>query len=165
MVGVHGKWMSPVAEAQARVSRESLDALVGTLGAGIILPLGEGTCPLGEVTRVMHYLAGQSAGQCGPCRMGLPDLARAVAMLADGSGGRGAVDAIRAAAGAGRGRGACSHPDGTAQFALSALETFVADVDPHIRHDGWGQPTRNVLPLPVEETGNGGRLPARLVPV
>src|SRR5256885_8855410 len=90
--------------------------------------------------------------------MGLPDLARAVAMLADGSGGRGAVDAIRAAAGAVRGRGACSHPDGTAQFALSALETFVADVDAHIRHDVGGQPNRNVLPLPVEETGTGVRL-------
>jgi len=158
MGGFHGKWMSAEAAAQAQVSRESLDSLGGALGAGIVLPLGDDTCPLGEVTRVMHYLAGQSAGQCGPCRMGLPDLARAVAMLADGSGGRGAVDAIRAAAGAVRGRGACSHPDGTAQFALSALDTFAADVDAHIRHDGCGQSTRNVLPLPVEEAGTGARL-------
>ncbi len=156
--GFHGKWMSPEAAAQARVSRESLDALGGTLGAGIILPLGEGTCPLGEVTRVVHYLAGQSAGQCGPCRMGLPDLARTIAMLADGSGGRGSVDAIRAAAGGVRGRGACSHPDGTASFALSALETFTADVDAHVKHDGCGQQTQNVLPLPVEEAGAGARL-------
>jgi len=158
MGGFHGKWMSPEAAAQARVSRESLDALGGTLGAGIILPLGEGTCPLGEVTRVVHYLAGQSAGQCGPCRMGLPDLARTIAMLADGSGGRGSVDAIRAAAGGVRGRGACSHPDGTASFALSALETFTADVDAHVKHDGCGQQTQNVLPLPVEEAGAGARL-------
>jgi NADH:ubiquinone oxidoreductase subunit F (NADH-binding)/ferredoxin len=158
MGGFHGKWLPADLAAQAQVSRESLESLGATLGAGIILPLGDGTCPLGEVTRVVHYLAGQSAGQCGPCRMGLPDLGRAIASLADGSGGRGSVDAIRAAAGAVRGRGACSHPDGTAGFALSALETFTADVEAHVRHDGCGLPTTNVLPLPVEEAGTGARL-------
>jgi NADH:ubiquinone oxidoreductase subunit F (NADH-binding)/ferredoxin len=158
MGGFHGKWIGPEAAARAKVSRESLNALGGTLGAGIILPLGEGTCPLGEVTRVTHYLAGQSAGQCGPCRLGLPDVARAVASLADGSGGSGSVDAIRAAAGGVRGRGACSHPDGTARFALSALETFADDVAAHILHDGCGLPTSNVLPLPAAEAATGARL-------
>jgi ferredoxin len=85
-------------------------------------------------------------------------VARAVASLADGSGGSGSVDAIRAAAGAVRGRGACSHPDGTARFALSALETFAEDVAAHIMHDGCGLPTKNVLPLPPSETATGFRL-------
>jgi NADH:ubiquinone oxidoreductase subunit F (NADH-binding)/ferredoxin len=158
MGGFHGKWIGPEAAERAEISRESLDAVGGTLGAGIILPLGDGTCPLAEVTRVTHYLAGQSAGQCGPCRLGLPDVARAVASLADGSGGSGSVDAIRAAAGAVRGRGACSHPDGTARFALSALETFADDVSAHVLHDGCGLPTKNVLPLPAGETATGARL-------
>jgi NADH:ubiquinone oxidoreductase subunit F (NADH-binding)/ferredoxin len=158
MGGFHGKWITAEAAAEALISRESLDAVGGTLGAGIILPLGEGTCPLGEVTRVVHYLAGQSSGQCGPCRLGLPDVARAVASLADGSGGRGSVDAIRAAAGAVRGRGACSHPDGTARFALSALEAFADDVAVHLKHDSCGLPTKNVLPLPAGEVATGARL-------
>jgi NADH:ubiquinone oxidoreductase subunit F (NADH-binding)/ferredoxin len=158
MGGFHGKWIGPAAAERAEISRTSLESVGGTLGAGIILPLGPGTCPLGEVTRVTHYLAGQSAGQCGPCRLGLPDVARAVASLADGSGGSGSVDAIRAAAGAVRGRGACSHPDGTARFALSALETFAEDVAAHIMHDGCGLPTKNVLPLPPSETATGFRL-------
>src|SRR5256885_6042471 len=142
MGGFHGKWMSAEAAAKARISRESLASLGGTLGAGIILPLGADSCPLGEVARVLQYLAGQSAGQCGPCRMGLPDLARTVAMLADGSGGRGAGDAIRAAAGAVRGRGACSHPGGTAPVALSALEALVAGGGAPIKHHRGGEPTR-----------------------
>jgi NADH:ubiquinone oxidoreductase subunit F (NADH-binding)/ferredoxin len=158
MGGFHGKWIGPDAVDRAEVSRESLNSLGGTLGAGIILPLGDGTCPLGEVTRVTHYLAGQSAGQCGPCRLGLPDVARAVASLADGSGGSGSLDAIRAAVGTVRGRGACSHPDGTARFALSALETFTEDVSAHIQHDGCGLPTKNVLPLPATEAATGARL-------
>ncbi len=147
--GYHGKWLSST--AGVTISRASLAAAGGTLGAGMIMPLGEGTCPLGEVTRVLHYLAGQSAGQCGPCRLGLPDLARTMASLAGGSGGSAATDAIRAAATSVRGRGACSHPDGTAGFAVSALEAFTDDIADHLLHDGCGRPTVGILPLPKSE--------------
>ncbi len=155
--GFHGKWIGPAAVARARVSREGLAAVGGTLGAGIVLPLGEGTCPLGEVTRVLDYLAGESAGQCGPCRRGLPEVARRLTTLADGSGGHAAVDAIRAAAGEVRGRGACAHPDGTARFALSALEAFSDDVAEHVLHGGCGLPVRGVLPIPAAPSA-GSRL-------
>jgi ferredoxin len=152
--GFHGKWITPEAAAGALISRNSLSAVGGTLGAGMILPLGDATCPLGEAVRVVHYLAGESAGQCGPCRMGLPDLARAMSDLSEGRGGSKATDAIRAAAGVVKGRGACSHPDGTARFALSAIETLTADVDAHLNHDGCGKPVRGVLPLPQQMTGD-----------
>jgi NADH:ubiquinone oxidoreductase subunit F (NADH-binding)/ferredoxin len=146
--GFHGKWISAESAATALVSRDGLEAVGGTLGAGIILPLSAETCPLGEASRVVHYLAGESAGQCGPCRLGLPDVARAMATIADGSGGIQAIDAVRAAAGAVRGRGACSHPDGTARFALSALDAFADDVDVHVRHGGCGRSVLGVLPVP-----------------
>jgi NADH:ubiquinone oxidoreductase subunit F (NADH-binding)/ferredoxin len=155
--GFHGKWITGEAAARAEVSRESLTEVGGTLGAGIIIPLGEDTCALGEVTRVVRYLAGQSAGQCGPCRMGLPDVARAMASLTDGSGGTGAINTVRTAASAVKGRGACSHPDGTARFAISALDTFSEDIEAHVLRDGCGRRVRGVLPLPAEET-TGKRL-------
>jgi NADH:ubiquinone oxidoreductase subunit F (NADH-binding)/ferredoxin len=156
--GFHGKWITAEAAEMASLSWEGLQAVGGSLGAGIILPLGDGTCPLGEATRVVQYLAGQSAGQCGPCRLGLPDVARAFASLADGSGGSGAMDTLRVAAGTVRGRGACSHPDGTSRFALSALETFTEDIAAHINHDGCGQRVLGVLPLPPDEGETGSRL-------
>jgi NADH:ubiquinone oxidoreductase subunit F (NADH-binding)/ferredoxin len=145
--GYHGMWLSPAALAQAVVSREGLSTVGGALGAGIVLPLGEGTCPLGETARVLQYLAGESAGQCGPCRRGLPELARRMTTLVDGTGGYAAVDGIRAAAGGVKGRGACAHPDGAARFALSALDAFADDVSIHVFHGGCGQPVRGVLPL------------------
>jgi NADH:ubiquinone oxidoreductase subunit F (NADH-binding)/ferredoxin len=151
--GFHGKWITPAAVTRAVVSRDGLAAVGGTLGAGIVLPLGEGTCPLGEVTRVLQYLAGESAGQCGPCRRGLPEMARQLNMLADGSGGRAAVATIRGAAGAVRGRGACAHPDGTARFTISALEAFGDDVAAHVLYGGCGQPVRGVLPIPAAASG------------
>jgi NADH:ubiquinone oxidoreductase subunit F (NADH-binding)/ferredoxin len=155
--GFHGKWISAEAAAAVEVSREGLTRVGGTLGAGVVLALGTDTCPLGEVTRVLQYLAGESAGQCGPCRLGLPELGRAMGSVADGSGGVAGIDAVRAAAGAVRGRGACTHPDGAARFALSALDAFGEDLAAHVLRDGCRRPVRGVLPIPDTHT-NRSRL-------
>ncbi|WP_213450273.1 NADH-quinone oxidoreductase subunit NuoF family protein [Rhizomonospora bruguierae] len=144
--GYHGKWISAEAAARAEVSRKSLTEVGGTLGAGIMLPLGDDTCGIGEVARVLQYMAGESAGQCGPCYLGLPNVARAAADIMTGAGG---PDAVRAAVGVVRGRGACSHPDGTGRFAVSSLETFVEDIAAHLTRDGCGRPVKGVLPLPT----------------
>jgi ferredoxin len=127
----------------------------GTLGSGVVLPLGDGTCPLGEVSRIASYLAGESAGQCGPCKLGLPAIARALAALVDGSGGIEALDIARRSAAGVNGRGACSHPDGVTRFVLSALDVFTEDLAAHVFHSSCGRSVRGVLPLPTgpEEEG------------
>jgi NADH:ubiquinone oxidoreductase subunit F (NADH-binding)/ferredoxin len=153
--GFHGKWISAEAAGRAEVSRKGLAEVGGRLGAGIVLPLGDATCPLGEVARVVQYLAGESAGQCGPCRLGLPDMARVMAEVASGTG---SPDAVRAAAGFVRGRGACSHPDGTAGFAVSAMDIFTEDIAAHARGDGCGRPVKGVLPMPPGADGGAKRL-------
>src|ERR1700729_4094448 len=146
--GYHGMWLAAETAYVVPVSREGLAAVGGTLGSGIVLPLGDGTCPLGEVSRVANYLAGESAGQCGPCKLGLPTIARALAAIVDGSGGIEALDVARRAATAVNGRGACSHPDGTTRFVLSALEVFTEDPAAHVFHSTCGRPVRGMLPLP-----------------
>src|SRR6516164_262822 len=146
--GYHGMWLDAEAAYQVPAGREGIAAAGGSLGAGIVLPLGDGTCPLGEVSRIANYLAGESAGQCGPCKLGLPSIARALAAIVDGSGGIEALDAARRAAVTVAGRGACSHPDGTTRFVLSALEVFTEDLAAHVFHSSCGRPVRGVLPLP-----------------
>ena len=153
--GYHGKWITAEAAARAEISRKALTEAGGTLGAGIIIPLGADTCPLGEVAQVVQYLAGESAGQCGPCRLGLPDLARSMDLVVAGSA---ATEVVRAAAGAVRGRGACSHPDGTSRFATSALEVFADEVAAHATRDGCGRKVKGVMGLPPAP----GVTPARL---
>ncbi|MEU8265638.1 NADH-ubiquinone oxidoreductase-F iron-sulfur binding region domain-containing protein [Sphaerisporangium sp. NPDC049002] len=145
--GYHGKWMSAEAVERAEVSRAGFEALGGALGAGIVVPLGWDSCPLGETARVARYMAGQSAGQCGPCYMGLPDLAQAFGALADGTGH---IEAVQRAAATMRGRGACGHPDGTARFVLSAIDVFAEDIMTHAAYGTCGMPVRGVLPLPAE---------------
>ena len=153
--GYHGKWITTEAAMAVAVSRKGFASVGGTLGAGIVLPIGSSTCPLGEVAQVTQYLAGESAGQCGPCRLGLPDLARAVTLVALGGG---ALDHVRAAAGVVKGRGACTHPDGTARFALSALEVFARDVAAHAGGEGCGTPVQGILPLPYHHDRGARRL-------
>ncbi|HEY1703067.1 MAG TPA: NADH-ubiquinone oxidoreductase-F iron-sulfur binding region domain-containing protein [Trebonia sp.] len=146
--GYHGMWLGSEAAYQVPVGREGLASAGGAFGSGIVLPLGDGTCPLGEVARIASYLAGESAGQCGPCKLGLPNLARAMQAIVDGSGGMEALDAARRAAATANKRGACSHPDGAVRFVLSALEVFTEDLVTHIFHGSCGRPVQGILPLP-----------------
>jgi NADH:ubiquinone oxidoreductase subunit F (NADH-binding)/ferredoxin len=149
--GYHGGWVPEEAAYNVPVSRAGLAAIGGTLGAGVVLVLGQDSCPLGEVARVTAYLAKESSGQCGPCKLGLPSIARALAALANGSGSVDALDAARRGAAAVRGRGACSHPDGVVRFVLSALDVFADDLAAHLSRGGCGRPVRNYLPLPAVE--------------
>jgi ferredoxin len=114
----------------------------------VVLALGPNSCPLGEVARVAAYLAKESSGQCGPCKLGLPGIAHTLAALADGSGGADELDTVRRAAAAVRGRGACSHPDGVVRFALSALDVFTDDLKAHVYRGSCGRPVGSFLPLP-----------------
>lgn len=126
--GYHGTWAVPGALGGLTVSRSALLDAGLTLGAGVVLvPDG---CPLDLAGRITSYLAGESAGRCGPCHLGLPALARAVGQVVDGIGGL--ADAERLC-GLVEGRGACAHPDGTARMVRSLLTRFPDEVARHAR--------------------------------
>jgi NADH:ubiquinone oxidoreductase subunit F (NADH-binding)/ferredoxin len=152
--GYHGMWLPTEVAYEVPVSRAGMAAAGGSLGAGIILPLGSGTCAMGEVARIASYLAGESSGQCGPCKLGLPSIARSLAAVADGSGGLDALDTARRAAASVRGRGACAHPDGVFRFVLSALDVLTEDLTAHLFRGTCGRPVRGVLPLPASQAEN-----------
>ncbi|MCY9785976.1 ferredoxin [Nocardiopsis sp. EMB25] len=153
--GYHGAWLSPDVADRVRLSHAEVADAGGTLGAGVVLPLPRTTCPLGEVARVLRYLAGESAGQCGPCLRGLPALAESFSALVTGESG---PEPALAAAAVGEGRGACAHPDGSALFARSALAVFGEDVSEHAREGGCGRPVSGLLPLADGSTDRRTRL-------
>lgn len=145
--GYHGMWLTTDAAYDVPVSRTGLESAGGALGAGVVLVLGEESCPLSEVARVAGYMAGQSSGQCGPCKLGLPAVAKSVADITAGIGGFDQVEAIRRTAGAIRGRGACKHPDGTGRFIVSALDVFASDLGEHLFRGSCGRKMLGILPL------------------
>ncbi|MFJ9742438.1 NADH-ubiquinone oxidoreductase-F iron-sulfur binding region domain-containing protein [Streptomyces sp. NPDC101166] len=144
--GYHGKWIDAATVNEAIVSRNSLDAVGGALGAGAILPISQETCPLGESLRVAQWLAEESAGQCGPCYLGLPAAARGMEDILNG-GGPAALEALKQVAKNVKRRGACSHPDGSAMFLESTIKAFTDDLAAHVLGNGCGRPVEGVLPL------------------
>jgi NADH:ubiquinone oxidoreductase subunit F (NADH-binding) len=130
--GYHGAWLPASELAAARLSRESLTAYGASPGAGVLVVLPEGACGLAETARIAGYLAGQTAGQCGPCLNGLPAMAATLAALARGERDPRLVPRVEWLARLVEGRGACHHPDGTVRMVRSALRTFAADVDAHL---------------------------------
>ncbi|OXR40079.1 NADH-quinone oxidoreductase subunit F [Nocardia cerradoensis] len=129
--GYHGAWLPGAALPRASLSRKALRHWHATPGAGVIRVLRHDECGLRVTAEITAYLAAQSAGQCGPCRNGLPQLARTVGDLAAGGPAR-PQDVVRIADLV-DGRGACHHPDGTARLARSALTVFAGEIDRH-RH-------------------------------
>ena len=92
----------------------------GTLTSSVLAVLPEDACGLEVTARMLRRLAGESAGQCGPCLNGLPALATAFEAVTTGASPA-AVETL------GRlieGRGACHLPDGATRLAASALEVF-----------------------------------------
>ena len=146
--GYFGSWLPAEIAWQLPLTHRDIKAAGGALGAGIIVALPDSSCGLAETARVVRYLAGETAGQCGPCVFGLPALADALADLAYQGQNRMAGQ-VSALAGLVERRGACKHPDGVAQLVRSALAAFRADVEWH-EHNGPCRGIRRppILPIP-----------------
>jgi NADH:ubiquinone oxidoreductase subunit F (NADH-binding) len=148
--GYFGGWLPLPAAGSVLLSQRSLREAGAALGPGVLVVLPAASCPLAEIARVTRYLAGQSAGQCGPCRNGLPALAQAMGQVAFEQPGPDVLAWARDLLALVRGRGACHLPDGAAGLVASTLHTFAADLREHAEHGPCGRAARRpVLPLPV----------------
>jgi len=143
--GWFGRWLPAGIALAAPLSHAGLRAAGGVLGAGVVMVLDQDECGLRATAEVARHLAGESAGQCGPCVNGLPALARALDDVVAGVGAPGLVDRYR---GLVRGRGLCGLPDGTADLVGSALEVFAEDVEAH-RRGGCLRPAGQALAVPA----------------
>jgi NADH:ubiquinone oxidoreductase subunit F (NADH-binding) len=147
--GYFGSWLPLPGALAVPVSEPDLRAAGAALGAGLLAVLPESACGLAETARLTAYLADQNAGQCGPCRNGMPALAEALKWIAFGRPSADAVDWVRQVGRLISGRGACHLPDGAAALTSSALRVFAADLAAHL-HSGpcprAGRPP--VLPVP-----------------
>jgi len=147
--GYGGGWL-PTATALAMPFAEETARAHGTsVGAGVVVLLPTGVCPLAEVARVVRYMEGEGAGQCGPCVNGLDVLATSLEHLAYRPRSlRGGVAALPTLCGLVEGRGACHHPDGVARFVRTAVDLFADHAGLHLSR-GPCQTTRPFLAVPT----------------
>ncbi|MGO4491113.1 NADH-ubiquinone oxidoreductase-F iron-sulfur binding region domain-containing protein [Arthrobacter sp. 2YAF22_2] len=127
--GYHGRWvrtgsqlLSPAGPASRMVRP----------GAGVIHALGRDTCGVEATARILTYLAGESARQCGPCMFGLPAMAAVLNRIAARDRDPRLLAELDRLGKLVTGRGACRHPDGTTGLVSSALEVFADDVRAHL---------------------------------
>ncbi len=134
--GYFGRWVAADRIWKGSIDAESLRTVGASVGAGVIAVLPTAACGVAETDRVLSFLAGQTAGQCGPCHVGLPAIAETFHRVALGRARPAALDLLARWCTDVLGRGACRHPDGAVLFLQSALQVFAADLRHHLRSGG-----------------------------
>ena len=130
--GYEGVWLDGSTAWGITLDRGPLQRCGASLGCGVLAILGETSCGLATTTRLVRWLAGESAGQCGPCVFGLPAIADLLDALTDGVAVRRDLSRLHRLCAAVDGRGACGHPSGVVGLVESALETFEPEVRDHL---------------------------------
>ena len=128
--GYGGAWVGPEHFATPYASL-SLRTIGASAGVGVIVVLGADACGVAESARIARYLAGQSAGQCGPCVFGLPAIADDLAALARGQRGRRSDAATAPALGRGQRARGVPAPRWRGQPRAERVSVFAADVVAH----------------------------------
>jgi len=139
--GFAGGWVQGEDAWRTPFTRDGLRGVDAEPGCGLIGVLPHGACGLIETARIVRYLAGESAGQCGTCVAGLPRLAAACEELATGTLRRRGVRKLVALADLVDGSGACGHPDAVVRLIRSTLAVFEDDVVGHLS----GHPCRGAV--------------------
>lgn len=129
MGGYFGQIVQPDRIVDLKLNPPEMKRLGLGVGAGII---GfSSACPLVEASGIVAYLASQTAGQCGPCFLGLPALAKEIGRLAHGAALSKGVEEIGRLADQIVGRGGCAMPDGAIFITRSIMKNFADEVRLH----------------------------------
>lgn len=131
--GYFGGWVSAERGWDLPLDPIALRAAGSAFGCGVVAFLGQDRCGVRATSRIMGWMAGQSAAQCGPCVFGLRAIADATTRLANGAPEGHELERLRRWSGQIAGRGACRHPDGAVGQLLSSLRVFEGEWELHQR--------------------------------
>lgn len=130
--GYGGEWVRWIDLRNLPINQSVLRENGLSLGAGIVGILPGDACGLRETAHITSWMAEQSAQQCGPCMFGLPWLADDMAVIGNAEGRfTPAMRRLQERLPMLVRRGACSHPDGVARLAESALSVFADELHHH----------------------------------
>ena len=153
--GYFGTWLPANTLDSLPLDVDALRSAHGAaFGCGVLALLPEGGCAIVESTRILMFLAAESAGQCGPCINGLAALADAMQRIASSTPDDGDIDRVWRWIDMVRGRGACHHPDGAVGQLASALKTFDRHLSTHLAgHRCYGSTAAGFPPPPMRGSG------------
>lgn len=155
--GYYGSWISAHDAESVHLSNADLRPRGAALGCGAVVVLPTGACGVRETARVLAWMAGESAGQCGPCVYGLESLAAGTAELAAGRAPKDAIAWLEHWSGQIEGRGACRFPDGAVRLLRSAVRVFADDIERHLRGSDCRKAKVRQLLVTPDTSGAGWR--------
>lgn len=146
--GFFSGWISGEAvRGGARLNRENLARFGASPGSGAISVVSTGVCGLWQAVRLLRFFADESARQCGVCVSGSAEMTGALERVALGEARHDDLKRLRRwSTETLPGRGACSHLDGAAIAARTAIHVFQNEIAEHTRLGTCGRPVRIVLP-------------------
>lgn len=150
--GYGGAWVAATALESSSWSPESIAEAGGVIGAGVLWALDARNCPIRELEQVASWMAGESVGQCGPCRFGLPAISSDLDQLSRHSAQIGDFHRINGRLPLVTQRGGCKHPDGVARFVSTGLHVFHEEVAHHLHGHCSAQSSSTSLPVPAGRT-------------
>jgi len=131
--GYFGSWFAPHSLRDLPLDADRLrKEHKASFGCGILAVLPEGGCAIVESTRILTYLAAETAGQCGPCVNGLAALSETMERIAASQPETGDYERVLRWMDMVKGRGACHHPDGAVGQLASALTVFKEHLNTHL---------------------------------
>lgn len=146
--GYSGTWASVPSLRGITYDHASLRQVGASPGCGVVAVLDVGVCVVRETSRILHFLSRESAGQCGPCRHGLPAMAERVDRLARGVASASDLEQLHRVSDQVIGRGACGHPDGAVRLVRSLLTNCADDVNRHLSGGGCVWRRAGAMPVP-----------------
>jgi NADH:ubiquinone oxidoreductase subunit F (NADH-binding) len=132
--GYFGGWVKAERAWRLPLDPVALRDAGTAFGCGVVAFLGTGMCGVRTTSRIVGWMAGQSAAQCGPCVFGLRAIADATSRIADGRPERDDLARLERWSEQIAGRGACRHPDGAVGQLLSSLQVFNDEWKLHQRY-------------------------------
>src|SRR5262249_37791323 len=129
--GYHGAWIAPDAIDDVGLDDTSLSRHGGSLGAGVIVAVGQSACPGPGPGPPIAPLAPPGPGRGGPCTTGLPAVADLLMAMAYGQAPHDARQLLDRWTRQIAGRGACHLPDGAVRFLRSGLGVFAEELAEH----------------------------------
>jgi NADH:ubiquinone oxidoreductase subunit F (NADH-binding) len=142
--GYFGGWIAPDAAWSMPLDPAVLKERGSAFGAGILAFLEPDRCGVTATARILDTMAGESAGQCGPCVFGLRAIADAAARIARGRSRPDDLSRLFGWTDTLAGRGACRMPDGALGLLRSSLRVFRDEFEGHQHHrrctasrEGW----------------------------
>jgi NADH-quinone oxidoreductase subunit F len=113
---------------------ESIAAAGSMLGSGAVIVIGDKTCMVWVIDRLIHFYKHESCGKCTPCREGTGWLLQLISRIEHGEGKPGDLEKIDSICDNIFGRTICPLGDAAVMPIQSALKLFRDEFQYHIDH-------------------------------